>query len=213
LGIYADIEHVNSAIVICHESPSVRSVLREQIAAMPGVARVTTAATMEDLLARVSTEDPALILIGLERAAAVVPQLRRIAHSIPVIAIAMPAGRRLDVDQVRIAASVGVRGFLRADARGQEINALIAEGLAVSSPSAPAQQPTADAPTGTLPLTKREIQVLAGMSRGRSNSEIGKELFLSEDTIKTHARRLYRKLGACDRAQAVAIGFRQGLLR
>jgi DNA-binding NarL/FixJ family response regulator len=67
------------------------------------------------------------------------------------------------------------------------------------------------APTPTL--TEREMQVLTGMSRGRSNSEIGKELFLSEDTVKTHARRLFRKLGAADRAQAVAVGFRWGLVR
>ena len=51
------------------------------------------------------------------------------------------------------------------------------------------------------------------MSRGRSNAEIGKELFLSEDTVKTHARRLFRKLEAADRAQAVAVGFRWGLVR
>ena len=51
------------------------------------------------------------------------------------------------------------------------------------------------------------------MSRGRSNGEIGRELFLSEDTVKTHARRLFRKLGAADRAQAVAMGFRWGFLR
>ena len=61
-------------------------------------------------------------------------------------------------------------------------------------------------------LTPRELQVLRGMSQGQSNGEIGKELFLSEDTIKTHARRLFRKLGARDRAQAVAVGFRRGLV-
>ena len=51
------------------------------------------------------------------------------------------------------------------------------------------------------------------MSRGRSNAEIGRELYLSEDTVKTHARRLFRKLGAADRAHAVALGFRWGLVR
>jgi DNA-binding NarL/FixJ family response regulator len=61
-------------------------------------------------------------------------------------------------------------------------------------------------------LTAREIQVLEGMSHGRSNAEIGRELFLSEDTVKTHARRLFRKLGARDRAQAVALGFRRGFV-
>lgn len=56
------------------------------------------------------------------------------------------------------------------------------------------------------PLTIREHEVLRGMAEGLSNREIGTRLFLSEDTIKTHARRLYRKLGARDRAHAVRIG-------
>ena len=43
-------------------------------------------------------------------------------------------------------------------------------------------------------------------------AEIGRELFVSEDTVKTHARRLFRKLGARDRAHAVAAGFRAGLV-
>ena len=61
-------------------------------------------------------------------------------------------------------------------------------------------------------LTERELQVLRGMTEGRSNAEIGRELYVSEDTVKTHARRLFRKLGARDRAHAVAVGFRQGLV-
>ena len=55
-------------------------------------------------------------------------------------------------------------------------------------------------------------QVLRGMSQGKSNGQIGRELYLSEDTVKTHARRLFRKLGVKDRAEAVAHGFRQGLV-
>ncbi|GCE77016.1 response regulator transcription factor [Cellulomonas biazotea] len=74
-------------------------------------------------------------------------------------------------------------------------------------------QDAAPADPGPAPLTKREIEVLIGMSNGRSNAQIGAELFLSEDTVKTHARRLFRKLGAKDRAQAVAIGLRRGLIR
>jgi DNA-binding NarL/FixJ family response regulator len=61
-------------------------------------------------------------------------------------------------------------------------------------------------------LTERELQVLRGMSEGKSNAEIGRELFVSEDTVKTHARRLFRKLGARDRAHAVAAAFRLGLV-
>ena len=68
-------------------------------------------------------------------------------------------------------------------------------------------------PTGRrLTLTERELQVLRGMADGKSNAEIGRELFVSVDTVKTHARRLFRKLGARDRAHAVAAGFRAGLV-
>ncbi len=55
--------------------------------------------------------------------------------------------------------------------------------------------------------------MLLGMTEGLSNSEIAAALTLAEDTVKTHARRLFRKLGAGDRADAVARGFRQGILR
>jgi DNA-binding NarL/FixJ family response regulator len=69
-----------------------------------------------------------------------------------------------------------------------------------------------EAPRRRVDLTERELQVLRGMSDGKSNAEIGRELFVSEDTVKTHARRLFRKLGARDRAHAVASAFRAGLV-
>ena len=69
-----------------------------------------------------------------------------------------------------------------------------------------------EAPRRRVELTERELQVLRGMADGKSNAEIGRELFVSEDTVKTHARRLFRKLGARDRAHAVASAFRAGLV-
>jgi DNA-binding NarL/FixJ family response regulator len=88
-----------------------------------------------------------------------------------------------------------------------------------SSPEAVAEPPPAPSPRGRVPLTprrpaltKRELQVLRGMAEGKSNAEIGRDLFVSEDTVKTHARRLFRKLNARDRAHAVAAGFRAGLV-
>jgi DNA-binding NarL/FixJ family response regulator len=62
------------------------------------------------------------------------------------------------------------------------------------------------------PLTDREIQVVIGMAMGKSNAEIGRRLFLSEDTIKTHARKMFRKLGARDRAHAVSLAYQRGIL-
>jgi DNA-binding NarL/FixJ family response regulator len=79
-------------------------------------------------------------------------------------------------------------------------------------PGSPAGGPRGVAQPRRATLTERELQVLRGMADGRSNAEIGRELFVSEDTVKTHARRLFRKLGARDRAHAVAAGFRAGLV-
>jgi ATP/maltotriose-dependent transcriptional regulator MalT len=61
-------------------------------------------------------------------------------------------------------------------------------------------------------LSDRELQVLIGMAGGSPNAQIGRELHLSEDTVKTYARRLYANLGVRDRAHAVARGFQLGIL-
>jgi DNA-binding NarL/FixJ family response regulator len=61
-------------------------------------------------------------------------------------------------------------------------------------------------------LSDREMQILHGMADGLSNAQIGQRLLISEDTVKTHARRLFRKLGARDRAHAVRLGLDGGAL-
>lgn len=61
-------------------------------------------------------------------------------------------------------------------------------------------------------LTLREYQVVNLMAGGNTNAEIGAVLGVGEMTIKTHARRLYRKLGVGDRAHAVITALRLGLI-
>ena len=61
-------------------------------------------------------------------------------------------------------------------------------------------------------LSRREIEVLELLAEGKSNKAIGQLLTISEETVKTHLKRLYEKLGAADRAQAVAIALRQQLI-
>lgn len=63
-----------------------------------------------------------------------------------------------------------------------------------------------------MPLTERELQVLHGMADGHDNRTIGVTLHVSEDTVKTHACRLFRKLEVTGRGHAVAVGYRTGLL-
>jgi len=83
-----------------------------------------------------------------------------------------------------------------------------------AGPVVPSQRVDTPRPEGVrhAALTERELQVLQGMAEGKSNAEIGRDLYVSEDTVKTHARRLFRKLKARDRAHAVAVGFRAGTL-
>jgi DNA-binding NarL/FixJ family response regulator len=61
-------------------------------------------------------------------------------------------------------------------------------------------------------LSARELEVLRLLAGGRSNAEIGKELYISEATVKTHVTRVLGKLGARDRLQAVIAAYESGLI-
>ena len=63
----------------------------------------------------------------------------------------------------------------------------------------------------SLGLSVREVQVLIGVGRGLTNADIGRRLYLSGETVKTHAARLFRKLDATDRAEAVGRAWSVGL--
>jgi NarL family two-component system response regulator LiaR len=60
-------------------------------------------------------------------------------------------------------------------------------------------------------LTDREREVLACIARGRSNKEIGEDLFISEKTVKTHVGNILDKLGLADRTQAALYAVKHGL--
>lgn len=61
-------------------------------------------------------------------------------------------------------------------------------------------------------LTLREVQVLECLAEGLGNKEIARRLSLSEETVKSHVSNIYEKLGASDRAHAVAIALRQKII-
>jgi DNA-binding NarL/FixJ family response regulator len=62
------------------------------------------------------------------------------------------------------------------------------------------------------PLSPREIEILQQVAYGATTKEVADELGISFHTVKTHLERIFEKLGANDRAQAVAIAIRQGLV-
>ncbi len=63
-----------------------------------------------------------------------------------------------------------------------------------------------------LAITKRELEILGLIAQGLSNREIAERLFVSENTVKTHSSRLFDKLRAKRRTQAVQLGKQQGLI-
>jgi len=197
----------------------VREGLKHFVEAVPGVDRVETAATGEEVLARYDLERPDLVLMDVQ-----MPGLgglettRRLVRAHPGARVIMltAAGDR---EHVATAVANGATGYLLKDVSREQLCAAVASALAGQDLVAPSMRramaeraSTTRSGDGATALTERELQVLRGMAAGRSNAEIGRSLYLSEDTVKTHARRLFRKLGVNDRAQAVALGFRRGFV-
>ncbi|QGQ20916.1 response regulator [Cellulomonas sp. JZ18] len=137
-----------------------------------------------------------------------------------------------DLDEYVLSAiRAGASGFLLKDAPPEEMLAAIRtvhRGDAVIAPSStrrllehlvtalPTDEPAAaDDPAhrAVAQLTDREREVLVLMARGRSNTEIGQDLFVAEATVKTHVGRILAKLGARDRVQAVVVAYETGLVR
>ena len=63
-----------------------------------------------------------------------------------------------------------------------------------------------------LGITRREFEILELIAQGMSNREIAEKLYVSENTVKTHSSRVFDKLGAKRRTQAVQLGKERGLL-
>ena len=134
-----------------------------------------------------------------------------------------------DLDEyVMSAIRAGASGFLLKDAPPEDMLTAIRtvhHGDAVIAPSStrrllehlvtalPAEHPRSGAADEALAtLTDREREVLVLMARGRSNTEIGADLYVAEATVKTHVGRILAKLGARDRVQAVVVAYETGLV-
>lgn len=198
-----------TSVLICDERRGVRDGLAQFMSVVPGVDRVDTVASGDDLLERYPRERPDVVLVGTQRAVDNGIVLTRRLMARHQRACVLVFGAADDTANIVAAVACGARGYLRWDASHAEVCAALAHALA--GVELAGSRPSANADSD-IRLTARELQVLVGMTEGKSNGEIGRELFLSEDTVKTHARRLFRKLGVNDRAQAVAHGFRRGLV-
>jgi DNA-binding NarL/FixJ family response regulator len=107
--------------------------------------------------------------------------------------------------------AAGLVGHLLRVAEGEiAIDAALAGRVAMSAARISAGEFWAGADHG---LTQRESEVLALLVSGHSNRAIASTLVVSEDTIKTHIRSLYRKLEVQDRGGAIAFALREGLFQ
>jgi DNA-binding NarL/FixJ family response regulator len=131
-----------------------------------------------------------------------------------------------DLDEyVYRAMSAGATGFLLKDASREQLTSAVRTAAAGDAMLAPAvtrrlieefcrrPPPSAEPPAAVRQLSQRERDVLLLVARGMSNSEIARELFLGETTVKSHLARAFAKLGLRDRVQAVVYAYETGLVR
>jgi len=128
-----------------------------------------------------------------------------------------------DLDEVVYdALRAGASGFLLKDAPEERLTTaikVVAEGGSLFAPSVTKRlieefAKRRDAPGVSLDdLTEREAEVLRLVARGFSNTEIAGELFITENTVKTHVARVLMKLGLRDRVQAVVLAYESGMVR
>ncbi|MBD0859866.1 response regulator transcription factor [Gordonia sp. zg691] len=143
------------------------------------------------------------------------------AHSEPPTRVLMLTTFDID-DYVYEALRIGASGFLLKDAPADELVRavrVVAAGEALLAPSitrrliaevtAKRRRPSRDGTLATL--TPREREVLDLVADGKSNAEIGADLYVTEQTVKTHVSSLLGKLRLRDRAQAVVFAYENGI--
>ncbi|WP_239078978.1 response regulator [Cellulomonas marina] len=137
----------------------------------------------------------------------------RLRAELPGVHVVVLTTYETDADILR-AVEAGATGYLLKDTPRDQLVAAVraaAAGRTTLSPGVAARLVQQVRGEGDR-LTPRELEVLAGVARGLSNAGIGRELFITEATVKTHLLRAFAKLGVDDRTRAVTIAMERGLL-
>ena len=210
--------------LIADDQAMVREGFAAVLAAQPGLLVVGQAADGAQAVHQARQLRPDVVLMdvrmpvmdGLQAA-------RQILSAPPGPRVLMLTTFDLD-DYVYAALRAGASGFLLKDATAAELVhavRVVAAGDALLAPSVTrrliadfARQPRLGAPFPQAlgALTQRETEVLGLIARGLSNTEISENLFIAEQTTKTHVGRILAKLGLRDRAQAVVLAYESGLV-
>jgi DNA-binding NarL/FixJ family response regulator len=212
-------------VLLADDQALVRSGFRMIVDAEPDLEVVGEAVDGDDVVALSTQLSPDVVLMDLRMPGTDgIEATRRV--------LARPGNRTrvlvlttFDLDDyVYEAMRAGASGFLVKDVRPEElVHAIrtVAEGNALLAPSVlrrmldrfvTRRPPGSGTPPVLATLTERELEVLTWVARGRSNAEIATELFLGENTVKTHVTHVLQKLGLRDRVQAVVLAYECGLV-
>ncbi|SNT44932.1 two component transcriptional regulator, LuxR family [Streptosporangium subroseum] len=202
-------------LMIVDDHPVVREGLRGMLEADPGITVVGEAASGDEAVVRAGELRPDVILMDLRMPDGDgVSATSRILANRPESRVIVLTTYETDQDIVR-AVEAGAAGYLLKDTSRADLLAAIvsaSRGETVLSPSVATRLVTRMRAPVTESLSPREAEVLSLVARGLTNGEIGKALFISETTVKTHLLRVFGKLGVSDRTAAVTTALDRGLL-
>ncbi|GLZ79115.1 DNA-binding response regulator [Actinorhabdospora filicis] len=213
-------------VLLADDQPLLRTGFRMVLGAEPDIDIVGEAGDGQEAvdLARRLLPDVVLMDIRMPRMDGVAATKTIVDASLPVHILILTT---FDLDEYVVGAlRAGAGGFLSKDVPADELITAIrtvARGEAVVAPRIlrrllerfadrlpdPGERP----PLALDSLTDREREVLVHVARGLSNSEIAKELTVSETTVKTHVGHVLTKLGLRDRVQAVVLAYESGLVK
>lgn len=197
-------------VVVVDDHPVVRDGVRGQLASSPDIVVVGEAASAAEGIAVLAATACDVLLADLRLPDAAPGALIRAARAEHPDLVIVVLSTYATVSDVRTALDAGADGYLVKDTgRIELVEAVRAArrghrllGRSVPDPGAGPRHPS-----------PRELQVLEMVAAGLTNRQIANRLRLGEATVKTHLQHVCTKLGAVDRASAVAAGYAAGLLR
>jgi DNA-binding NarL/FixJ family response regulator len=203
------------AVLIADDHPVVREGLRGMLAAEPAIRVVAEAASGDEAVVMAKRHRPDVVLMDLRMPCGDgVQATAGIIADLPGTRVVVLTTYETDADIVR-AVEAGATGYLLKDTPRQDLIAAIcaaARGETVLGPTVAGRLVSRLRRPAVEPLSDRETEVLTLVARGQTNAEIGRALFISEATVKTHLLRAFGKLGVSDRTAAVTRAIELGML-
>lgn len=203
------------AVLIADDHPVVREGLRGMLAAEPAIDVVAEAASGDEAVVMAKRHRPDVVLMDLRMPGGDgVQATAGIVAALPGTRVVVLTTYETDADIVR-AVEAGATGYLLKDTPLQDLVAAIraaARGETVLGPTVAGRLVSHLRRPAVEPLSGRETEVLTLVARGQTNADIGRALFISEATVKTHLLRAFSKLGVSDRTAAVTTAIGLGML-